>query len=302
VGAALAGLGACAVLEGCGPSAEAISIGEQPNPPAADLYPAPRNPAFVLDRPITAEIHAASYNNFYEFSRFKSRVYKNAARLNTSPWNVEITGLVEKPGIFDIDDLVRSMPLEERLYRFRCVEAWAMAVPWTGFPLNALIRLVRPLSAARYVRFVAFLKPDEAPNQSSAHGLWPYTEGLTLAEAMNELTLLATGAYGRPLLKQQGAPLRLIVPWKYGFKSIKSVVRIEFGAERPHTFWNRSRPHEYGFTANVDPHTPHPRWSQATERLIDTGEKRPTLLYNGYGEWVAHLYADPPPARPLTGG
>ncbi|MGZ9410896.1 MAG: protein-methionine-sulfoxide reductase catalytic subunit MsrP, partial [Methylocystis sp.] len=212
------------------------------------------------------------------------------ARLRTSPWQVEVAGMVEKPRVFEIDDLVRAMPLEERLYRFRCVEAWAMAVAWTGFPPSALIKLVQPLSSAKYVRFIAFLNPTDAPNQSSAYGPWPYTEGLTMAEAMNDLTLFVTGAYGRPLLKQQGAPLRLVVPWKYGFKSIKSVVKVEFTAQQPQTFWNSSRPHEYGFSANVDPSVPHPRWSQATERLIDTGEQRHTTLYNGYGEWVAGLY------------
>jgi sulfoxide reductase catalytic subunit YedY len=198
--------------------------------------------------------------------------------------------LVEKPHVFDIDDLVRALPLEERLYRFRCVEAWAMAVPWTGLPLRALIEKLQPLSSARFVRFVSFMNPDIAPNQSRAYGPWPYTEGLTMGEAMNELALLATGIYGRPLPKQHGAPLRLVVPWKYGFKSIKSIVKIEFTAEQPRTFWNNNRPKEYDFVANVRPDIPHPRWSQATERLIDTGQRRPTLPYNGYGEWVADLY------------
>ena len=166
-----------------------------------------------------------------------------------------------------------------------------MAVPWTGFPLRELIKMVQPLSSAKHVRFVTFMKPDEAPNQSRSYGPWPYTEGLTMMEAMNELTLLATGIYGHPLPKQHGAPLRLVVPWKYGFKSIKSIVRIDFTAEQPRTFWNRNRPREYDFVANVDPVVPHPRWSQATERLIDTGERRATLPYNGYGKWVAGLYS-----------
>jgi sulfoxide reductase catalytic subunit YedY len=289
--AGLFGVGVAAGLAfGCGPSKEAAQIGAQESPPAPDLYPASVNRRFVLDRPVTDEAYAASYNNFYEFSTFKSRVYKNAARLRTFPWQLELGGLVEKPRVFDIDDLVRVMPLEERFYRFRCVEGWAMAVPWTGFALNALIKLVQPLSSAKYVRFVAFFNPHVAPNQSSAYGPWPYTEGLTMAEAMNDLTLLATGVYGHPLPKQHGAPLRLVVPWKYGFKSIKSIVKVEFTADRPKTFWNSSRPHEYGLTANVDPGVPHPRWSQAVERLIGTDEQRPTLLYNGYGEWVAGLY------------
>ena len=255
-----------------------------------DLYPAWRDRRFTLDRPITGEVYAASYNNFYEFSSFKNRVYKNAARFKTHPWQIEIAGLVEHPRLFDIDDFVRLAPLEERLYRFRCVEAWAMAVPWTGLSLAALIKKLQPLSSARYVRFVTFMRPDQASNQNPSHGPWPYTEGLTLAEATHELSLLATGIYGHPLPKQHGAPLRLVVPWKYGFKSIKSIVKIEFTAEQPRTFWNSNRPREYDFVANVRPDIPHPRWSQATEKLIDTGERRPTLPYNGYGEWVAKLY------------
>ncbi|HXV83708.1 MAG TPA: protein-methionine-sulfoxide reductase catalytic subunit MsrP [Candidatus Binatia bacterium] len=278
-------------VSGCGPNKDATKIGAQDHPPAPDMYPAVRNARFNLDRPITDEVYAASYNNFYEFSTLKGSVYRKAARLRTYPWQVAVSGLVSKPRVFDIDELVRAMPLEERLYRFRCVEAWAMAVPWTGFPLNALIKMIEPLSSAKFVRFVSFFKPDDAPNQSSFYGPWPYTEGLTLAEAINELTLLATGIYGHPLPKQHGAPLRLVVPWKYGFKSIKSIARIEFTAEQPGTFWNHIAPHEYGFTANVDPKIPHPRWSQETERLIDTGERRKTLFYNGYGDWVAGLYA-----------
>lgn len=166
-----------------------------------------------------------------------------------------------------------------------------MAVPWTGFSMQAFIKRLQPLSSAKYVRFVTFMKPDIASNQSPSYGPWPYTEGLTMPEAMNDLTLLATGIYGHPLPKQHGAPLRLVVPWKYGFKSIKSIVRIEFTAEQPRTFWNSNRPEEYDFVSNVNPKVPHPRWSQATEKLIDTGERRATLPYNGYGEWVANLYA-----------
>ncbi len=286
VGLGLAGL----VFSGCGPARDAAMIGAQENPPAPEIYPAQRDPRFRLDRPPTDEAYAASYNNFYEFSTFKSSVYKKTARLRTSPWQIEVGGLVERPRLFEIAELLRAMPLEERLYRFRCVEAWAMVVPWTGFPLRELIKRIQPLSAARYVRFVTFMKPDDAPNQSPSYGPWPYTEGLTMAEAMNELTLLASGIYGHPLPKQNGAPLRLVAPWKYGFKSIKSIVKIEFTAEQPRTFWNSNRPREYDFVANVDPAVPHPRWSQATEKLIDTGERRATLPYNGYGEWVAQLY------------
>jgi len=289
--AGIVGLGLAGMMPGaCGPARDAAVIGAQENPPAPELYPAPRNPRYPLDRALTEEAYAASYNNFYEFTVFKGSVYKKAARLSTSPWHLEIGGLVEKPRVFDIADLIRAIPLEERLYRLRCVEAWSIAVPWTGFPLHQFIKRLRPLSSAKYVRFVTFMKPDQAPNQSPSYGPWPYTEGLTMAEATNELTLLATGIYGHPLPKQNGAPLRLVVPWKYGFKSIKSIVKIEFTAEQPRTFWNTNRPREYDFIANVDPAVPHPRWSQATEKLIDTGARRPTLPYNGYGEWVAGLY------------
>ena len=280
------GLGA-----GCGPARNAPHVGAQEVPPAKERYPAPQNPRFVLDRPITDEAYAASYNNYYEFSAFKGRVYRHAARLRTHPWQIEIGGLVEKPGIFDVEDLIRAMPVEERLYRFRCVEAWAMAVPWTGFALKSLIERVQPLSAARYLRFVTFFRPAEARNQNPSRGPWPYTEGLSINEATNELTFLATGMYGHPLPKQNGAPLRLIVPWKYGFKSIKAIMKIEFTADQPRTFWHSNRPDEYDFRANVDPRIPHPRWSQAHEKLIDSGERRMTLPYNGYGEWVAKLYA-----------
>jgi len=288
----LSGLGLVAGLPfGCGPNENAAKIGEQENPPVADLYPARRNPNFILDRPITNEVYAASYNNFYEFSVFKGSVYKKAARLKTSPWRLEVAGLVERPRTFDIDELLRALPLEERRYRFRCVESWAMAVPWTGIPMRAFLKLVAPLSSARYIRLVSFWAPAEAPNQSSSYGPWPYTEALTMAEAANELTMLACGIYGHPLPKQHGAPLRLVVPWKYGFKSIKSIVKIEFTAKQPRTFWNSNRPNEYGFEANVDPATPHPRWSQESEKLIDSGELRRTLPFNGYGEWVAALYS-----------
>ena len=274
----------------CGPSQSALRVGAQERPPGPDLYPAGLNPRFPLDRPLTREAYAASYNNFYEFSTWKSGVWKNVGQFETHPWQVEIAGLVERPRFMDVDELIRSVPLEERLYRFRCVEAWAMAVPWTGLPLKAFVEKLRPLSSAKYVRFVSFLNTTLAPNQLSAHGPWPYTEALTMSEAMNHLPLLATGIYGHPLLKQQGAPLRLVVPWKYGFKSIKSIVKIEFTDKQPATFWNTLRPLEYDFLANVNPQEPHPRWSQATEQMIDTGERRPTLLYNGYAEWVSHLY------------
>lgn len=258
--------------------------------PTSNLYPAKRNQKFTLDRPITDEAVAAKYNNFYEFSPFKT-AFKYVERLEVRPWTVEVAGLIEKPKVYDIDELVRSMPLEERLYRLRCVEAWAMAVPWTGFPMREFIKKVKPLSNARYVRMQTFLNRNWAPQQRLRFWLpWPYEEGLTMEEATNELAFLATGIYGHELPKQHGAPIRLVVPWKYGFKSIKSIVKIEFLESRPSTFWSTLVPEEYDFQANVNPEVPHPRWSQATERIIDTDEIRPTIKYNGYGEFVAGLY------------
>jgi sulfoxide reductase catalytic subunit YedY len=258
--------------------------------PGADLYPAVENARFAeVDRPLTAEAEAARYCNFYEFSSGK-QVWSKIGPFQPMPWTLEVAGLVAEPRTYDLDDLVRAFPLEQRVYRHRCVEAWAMAVPWTGFPLAALLRRAEPRDRAGFVRFVSFQRPDEARGQRDTSNPWPYTEGLTLEEAMNELAFVATGTYGHPLLKQHGAPVRLVVPWKYGFKSAKSIVRIELTAERPATFWNTLVPNEYDFRANVNPGVPHPRWSQATEKMLGTGERRPTQLYNGYGAWVAHLY------------
>jgi sulfoxide reductase catalytic subunit YedY len=256
-----------------------------------DLYPANRNSTFTLDRPLTDEEVAAKYNNFYEFGPVKTIAWL-AQRLQIRPWQVEVKGLVNKPKTYDIDDLIRAMPLEERLYRFRCVEAWAMAVPWTGFPFAELIKKVEPRSEAKYVKMTTFLDRTVALNQLQVWYPWPYVEGLTMAEAMNDLSLLVTGVYGKPLPKQHGAPLRLITPWKYGFKSIKSIVSIEFTQERPVSFWEALGPAEYGFWANVNPAFDHPRWSQASERMLGTEEKRPTLLFNGYADWVASMYPD----------
>jgi sulfoxide reductase catalytic subunit YedY len=270
LGAAWAGLGAAA--------------------PARPLYPAVRNADLSVDRPATREELASSYNNFYEFGPTKG-IAGRAAGLTTQPWTLEVGGLVERPARFDVDDLLRRVELEERVYRFRCVEAWAMVVPWTGFPLRRLLEQAGPRPEARYVRFESFLRRSEAIGQLLSFWYpWPYAEALTLEEAQNELALLVTGVYGKPLPNQHGAPLRLIVPWKYGFKSIKSIVRIELTSERPKTFWNSLQPDEYDFFANVNPDVPHPRWSQATERLLGSEERRPTLLYNGYARWVAKLY------------
>ena len=254
------------------------------------VYPAQRNASFTISRPVTEEVIAARFNNFYEFSNAKDDVWKKIDRFVTRPWEIEITGLIHNPMIVDIDDLIRRMPFEERLYRLRCVEAWSMAVPWTGFPMKKLLEWVQPQSKARFVRMTTFMRPDQARAQNRKGIPWPYDEGLTIEEASNELTLLVTGIYGHPLPKQHGAPFRLIVPWKYGFKSIKSIVRIEFTDRQPATFWNTLVSHEYDFEANVNPDIPHPRWSQKTEKAIGTGTRRPTLLYNGYQEHVAHLY------------
>ena len=258
--------------------------------PGTGLYPAARNEQFAaVDRPLTDEAEAARYTNFYEFSSGKA-VWRVIEPFRPLPWTVEVAGLVARPRTYDIDALVRAIPLEQRVYRHRCVEAWAMAVPWTGFPLAALLKSAEPLPEARYVRFVSFHNPGQASPQNNRSQPWPYTEGLTLAEATNELAFVATGMYGHPLRKQHGAPVRLVVPWKYGYKSAKSIVRVELTDRQPATFWNTLVPHEYDFQANVNPDVPHPRWSQRTERMLGTGERRPTQLYNGYGEWVAKLY------------
>jgi sulfoxide reductase catalytic subunit YedY len=214
--------------------------------PSSGLYPVARDPRFVLDRPLTEESYATSYNNFYEFGSHK-QIAEAAQALPLRPWQVVLDGLVEQPVTLDVDDLLRRMPLEERLYRHRCVEAWAMAVPWSGFPLAALVDLARPLGSARYLQMTTFQDPDVAPGQRQGWYPWPYVEGLTMAEATSELAFIATGLYGKPVARQNGAPLRLAVPWKYGFKSIKSIVRFTFTEARPQTFWETIQPAEYGF-------------------------------------------------------
>jgi len=268
------------------------SVVAAPEPdPSAGLYPVTRNPIYTLDRPLTAESDATSYNNFYEFGSHKS-IASAAQALRIRPWQVVLDGLVEAPQTLEIDDLLRRMQLEERVYRHRCVEAWSMAVPWSGFPLKALVDLAAPLGSAKYLRMETFHDADMAPGQRSGWYPWRYAEGLTIAEATNELAFIATGLYGQPIPRQNGAPLRLAVPWKYGFKSIKSIVRFTFTEERPKTFWEVIQSAEYGFWANVNPEVAHPRWSQASERVLGTNERVPTLLFNGYAEFVAHLYED----------
>jgi len=259
---------------------------------AAAVYPAPRNAEFTLDRPETPEYAATGYNNYYEFHPTDKEAVKNrVGKFVASPWEVEVRGLVNNPGKFSVDDLLGSMELEERLYRFRCVEAWSMAVPWTGFTLSQLIEKVDPKPEARYVRFVTVNRPDQMPGMREAPWYpWPFFEGLRMDEAMNELTMLVTGVYGKPLPVQNGAPIRVITPWKYGYKSIKSIVTIEFVRDEPPTFWNKVTPDEYGFYSNVNPDKPHPRWSQRTERFLPSMQRRRTLMYNGYEEWVAGMY------------
>jgi sulfoxide reductase catalytic subunit YedY len=244
---------------------------------------------YALDRPITDEKVNGNYNNFYEFNSSKS-VAAQAQALPIRPWMVRIDGLVEKPMEIGIDELTRKMTIEERTYRHRCVEAWSMAIAWTGFPFARLVDFAKPLGSAKFVRMETFNDPKVAPGLRQTWYPWPYIEGLTMAEATNELAFLATGAYGHPMAKQHGAPLRLAVPWKYGFKSIKSIVRFSFTDTRPKGMWEALQASEYGFWANVNPAVPHPRWSQASEEVIGTGERRPTLIFNGYGDYVAGLY------------
>jgi methionine sulfoxide reductase catalytic subunit len=277
----------------------------QLNPPTADKSPGEtlanvtREPSeeairkgFAVNENLTALEDITNYNNFYEFSTNKKSVAVEARGFVTRPWTVVVDGLVSKPTTFDIDQLLR-FPLEERIYRLRCVERWSMVIPWIGFPLSALLERVQPNSQAKYVAFQTLLDPERMPNQLTGVLPWPYVEGLRLDEAMHPLTILATGLYGETLPPQDGAPIRLVVPWKYGFKSIKSIVRISLVAEQPPATWNMQAPREYGFYSNVNPDVSHPRWSQAEEHRIGTSlfSSRPTLLFNGYAEQVAHLYA-----------
>ena len=257
--------------------------------PTKDLYPAKRNETYVLDRPVTEEDKNLTYNNYYEFGSSKT-ISKAAQALKLRPWTVKLDGMVEKEQEIGIDDLIRKIGIEERLYRHRCVEAWSMAIPWSGFAFAKLVALAKPLSSAKYVRMETFLDKSVASGQRQTWYPWPYVEGLTIEEATNELAFLVTGAYGKPVAKQMGAPLRLAVPWKYGFKSIKSIVRFSFTDKRPKSFWEELQVSEYGFWANVNPEVAHARWSQASEEVLGAGERKPTLLFNGYGEHVAHLY------------
>jgi sulfoxide reductase catalytic subunit YedY len=271
-------------LSACSPT-----LTQTPALPPTDT-PQPQQEPEIADTPNTYE-EITNYNNFYEFTIEKAGVAPMAKDFITSPWQVSVEGLVNKPGIYDIDMLRKQFDQEERIYRLRCVEGWSMVIPWVGFPIHKLLKIVEPTADAKYVRFTTLDDPQQFPGQIGAFFSWPYVEGLRLDEAMNDLAILATGLYGKDLLPQNGAPVRLVVPWKYGFKSIKSIVKIELVSEMPVSFWMGAAPNEYGFYANVNPDVNHPRWSQASERRLgENGGRMRTLFLNGYAEQVGALY------------
>ena len=272
-----------ALLAACAPNAAETTA------PAAEMPEFPPKMDELGD-PANSFQDITNYNNFYEFSVDKVAVNPLSKDFITEPWTVEVSGLVNNPKTYGVEDLLSKFPQEERVYRLRCVEAWSMVIPWMGFPLASLLKEVEPTSDAKFVRFETVYRPEEMPGQRSPFYPWPYQEGLRLDEAMHDLTILATGLYGQPMPNPNGAPIRLVVPWKYGFKSIKSIVKIELTAERPSTLWSAVGPNEYGFYSNVNPERPHPRWSQASERRIGELGRRATLMFNGYAEQVAHLY------------
>jgi len=259
--------------------------------PSAGMYPAMRNMRYRVDRELSAENDATTFNNFYEFGTSKT-IWRAAEKMPIRPWQVRIEGMVEQPRTVDFDDILKAMTLEERVYRFRCVEAWAMTVPWSGFSLKQFVEWCKPTSSAKYVVMQTFQNPSVATGQRATWYPWPYTEGLTIDEATNELAFIATGLYGKPIPRQNGAPLRLVTPWKYGFKGVKSIVRFQFTDQRPKTFWEQLQASEYGFWANVNPKVSHPRWSQASEEVVGTGKRVPTQLFNGYADYVADLYTN----------
>jgi sulfoxide reductase catalytic subunit YedY len=256
---------------------------------APDLAGAAPNPKYTPDRAVTEEKFATTYNNYYEFSESKN-LWREAQAMKTSPWTIEVAGMVKQPRKIAYDDLLKQVSTEERIYRHRCVEAWAMTVPWTGFPMTELLRLAEPLGSAKYLAF-------ETAQEKSMGGLsqplypWPYVDGLAIDEAANELAFITTGMYGKPLPPQNGGPIRMTTPWKYGFKQVKSIVKITFTDKRPRCFWEDINAREYGFWANVNPDVSHPRWSQARERLLGSDEMMPTKIFNGYGDFVAGLYS-----------
>lgn len=285
-----AAVAAAATLVACGAPADEASPEEAA--PTAEVAAATAVTAQTdeLGDPLTSFKDVTNYNNFYEFTIDKEKVAPMAADFKTSPWQVEVGGMVRNPGTLDVEDIRQRFTQEERIYRMRCVEGWSMVIPWLGFPLSQLLQEVEPTADAKFVRFETLLDPEQMPGQNSRWYEWPYVEGLRLDEAMHDLTILSMGLYGEELLPQNGAPLRLVVPWKYGFKSIKSIVRIDLVDEMPKSLWMAASPREYGFYANVNPQVPHPRWSQANERRIGELGRRDTLLFNGYEEEVASLY------------
>ena len=285
----MAGVGALA-------TSAALAACRAQAPGAAAPQPAPASPSGQaqtdeLGDPINTYQAITNYNNYYEFTTDKQGVAILARSFKSEPWKVQVGGLVNNPKTYDIDDLRKTFTQEERIYRLRCVEGWSMVIPWLGFPLASLLKEVEPASGAKYVRFESILDPQQMPGQLNAWYTWPYVEGLRLDEAMNNLALLVTGLYGKPLPNQNGAPLRLAVPWKYGFKSIKAIVKIDLVEEQPASLWMQAASHEYGFYSNVNPDVPHPRWSQSTERRIGESGRRRTLMLNGYADRVADLYA-----------
>jgi sulfoxide reductase catalytic subunit YedY len=266
----------------------AMLDGDAPQSPLSGYKPK----AVTTDEKLNTFEEITSYNNFSEFGTGKGDPQRYAGRLKTSPWHVKIDGLCNKPADYALEDLLKGQALQERIYRLRCVEAWSMVIPWIGVPLSNLLKLADPTPKATFVEFTTLLRPSEMPGQTQASLDWPYTEGLRMDEAMHPLTIMAVGLYGKTLMNQNGAPFRLVVPWKYGFKSIKSVVRIRFMDKQPRTAWQTANPGEYGFYSNVNPQVDHPRWSQARERrLPDFFGRRPTLMFNGYGDQVASMYA-----------
>jgi len=273
-------------MKGAGIAAAATII----NP--ASIIAGYKNPTSSESEKYTSFESITNYNNFYEFSTDKEDVAKLSQKLTISPWEVEIGGLVKKPGVFSADDLKSKYTQEERIYRLRCVEGWSMVIPWTGFPVAKLLKDVEPKPEAKYVKFTTLMRPEEMVGQKSWWYDWPYVEGLRIDEAMNDLAIFATGLYGKDLPKQNGAPIRLVVPWKYGFKSIKSIVKIELVKKMPVSLWMKAAPNEYGFYSNVNPQKSHPRWSQKTERRIGEFRRRKTLMFNGYENEVASLYSD----------
>jgi methionine sulfoxide reductase catalytic subunit len=289
-GSAALGAAAGPLIAGCSSdrvAAEAALGGT----PGQQLLSGIREKVVTTDEKLNSFEDITSYNNFYEFGLGKDDPHRYAGRMKTSPWKVKIDGHCAKPAEYQLEDLIKPFELEERIYRLRCVEAWSMVIPWVGIPLSSVLKRAEPTAKATFVEFTTLLRPSEMPGQNQDSLRWPYREGLRMDEAMHRLTILAVGLYGKTLMNQNGAPLRLVVPWKYGFKSIKSIVRIRFVDRMPMTSWSDSNPSEYGFYSNVNPEVDHPRWTQARERRIGELGRRPTVMFNGYGDEVASMYA-----------